>query len=170
MAIPEILECLTYKMSIKNNKPSGNSNWNQGYYNPVYPNKYVGKGPIIYRSSWELKFMKMCDNREDIVFWSSEPVEIKYWSSLDNKEHSYFPDFYIKVKKNEGFEETLIEIKPEEQIKKPQPPTKNSQQALKNYKFLAEQFIKNRDKYKYAKEWAKSRGWRFVVMTEKSLK
>ena len=112
----------------------------------------------------------MCDNREDIVKWASEPVEIKYWSSLDNKEHSYFPDFYIKVKKESGYEETLVEIKPEEHLKKPAPPTKRSQQALKNYKFLAEQFIKNRDKYKYANEYAKSRGFRFVVMTEKSLK
>ena len=67
-------------MSIKNVKPTKNSGFNQGYFNPVYPEKYAGKPPIIYRSSWELKFMKMCDNREDIVKWSSEPVEIKYWS------------------------------------------------------------------------------------------
>lgn len=157
-------------MSIKNVRPTKNSGFNQGYYNPVYPEKYAGNPPIIYRSSWELKFMKMCDNREDIVLWSSEPVEIKYWSSIDKKEHSYFPDFYIKVKKEDGFEESLIEIKPESHIKKPEPPTKNSKQALKNYKFLAEQYIKNRDKYKYAQEWSKSRGFRFVVMTEKSLK
>ena len=157
-------------MSIKNVKPTKNSGFNQGYFNPVYPEKYAGKPPIIYRSSWELKFMKMCDNREDIVKWSSEPVEIKYWSSMDKKEHAYFPDFYIKVKKENGFEESLIEIKPESHLIKPRPPTKNSKQALKNYKFLAEQYIKNRDKYRYAKEWAESRGFRFVVMTEKSLK
>jgi len=157
-------------MSIKNVKPTKNSGYNQGYYNPLNPDKYAGKPPIIYRSSWELKFMKMCDVREDIIKWASEPVEIKYWSSLDNKEHSYFPDFYIKVKKENGFEESLVEIKPESHLKKPAPPTKNSKQALKNYKFLAEQFIKNRDKYKYATEWAKDRGFRFVVMTEKSLK
>ena len=77
---------------------------------------------------------------------------------------------HIKVKKETGFEESLIEIKPESHIVKPEPPTKNSKQALKNYKFLAEQYVKNRDKYKYAQEWSKSRGFRFVVMTEKSLK
>tara|TARA_B100001287_G_scaffold246423_1_gene224360 strand:+ start:863 stop:1336 length:474 start_codon:yes stop_codon:yes gene_type:complete len=157
-------------MSIKDVKPTNNSGYNQGYYNPLYPKKYAGKPPIIYRSSWELKFMKMCDNREDIVKWASEPVEIKYWSSIDKKEHKYFPDFYIKVKKKDGYEESLIEIKPSSHLKKPAPPTKNSKQALKNYKFLAEQFVKNRDKYRYAKEWAQSRGFRFVVMTEKSLK
>ena len=157
-------------MSIKNVKPTKNSGYNQGYYNPIYPDKYAGTPPIIYRSSWELKFMKMCDNREDIVKWASEPVEVKYWSSIDKKEHSYYPDFYIKVKKESGFEESLVEIKPEQQLIKPEPPKKNSKQALKNYKFLAEQFVKNRDKYKYANEYAKSRGFRFVVMTEKSLK
>ena len=87
-------------MSIKNVRPTKNSGFNQGYYNPVYPEKYAGNPPIIYRSSWELKFMKMCDNREDIVLWSSEPVEIKYWRSRDKKEHSYFPYYYIKVKIN----------------------------------------------------------------------
>ena len=77
--------------------------------------------------------MKMCDNRDDIVLWASETVEIKYWSTVDKKERSYFPDFYIIVKKESGFEESLIEIKPEEQIKKPQPPTKNSKQAETEY-------------------------------------
>ena len=76
-------------MSIKNVRPTKNSGFNQGYYNPLYPKKYAGNPPIIYRSSWELKFMKMCDNREDIVLWASEPVEIKYWSSMDKREHSY---------------------------------------------------------------------------------
>lgn len=158
-------------MSIKNVKPTKNSGFNQGYFNPTYPQKYLGKPPIIYRSSWERKFMIMCDTRDDVVGWSSEPVEIKYWSTLDSKVRKYYPDFYMKVQKGEGiFEEFLVEIKPSEQLKKPKPPTKNSKKALKSYKFLAEQFVINRDKYKYAKEWAEGRGWRFIVLTEKSLK
>jgi hypothetical protein len=35
---------------------------------------------------------------------------------------------------------------------------------------LVEQYVKNRDKYTYAKAWAVNRGWRFIVLTEKSLK
>lgn len=158
-------------MSIKNVKPTKNSGFSQGYYNPIYPEKYLGKPPIIYRSSWERKFMIMCDNRDDVVGWSSEPVVIKYWSTLDSKERKYYPDFYMKVDKGDGkYEEFLIEIKPSEQIKKPKPPDVNSKKALKSYKFLAEQFVINRDKYKYAKKWAEDRGWRFIVLTEKSLK
>jgi len=157
-------------MSIKNVKPTKNSGFVQGYFNPKNPDKYKGKTPIIYRSSWERKFMIMCDTKEEVVIWSSEPVEIKYWSSLDNKEHKYYPDFYMKVKKGEVFEEYLVEIKPEAQIRKPEPPKKNSKKALKSYKFLAEQYIKNRNKYVYAKQWAEERGWKFIVLTENSLK
>jgi hypothetical protein len=157
-------------MSIKNLKPTGNSGFVQGYFNPTNPDKYIGPSPIIYRSSWERKFMIMCDTKDSVVKWSSEPVEIKYIWSADKREHKYYPDFYMKTKTDEGFEEFLIEVKPEAQIKKPQPPKKRSQKALKSYKFLAEQFIKNRDKYAYAKAWAENRGWRFVVLTEKTLK
>jgi hypothetical protein len=157
-------------MSIKNLKPSKNSGFNQGYFTPKYPSKYLGKTPIIYRSSWERKFMNMCDLREDVIAWSSEPVEIKYWSTMDNKERKYYPDFYMKVSRGDNqFEEFLVEIKPADQVKKPTPPKKNSKKALDSYKFLAEQFVKNRDKYKYAKKWANERGWRFIVLTENSL-
>lgn len=157
-------------MSIKNVKPTKNSGFNQGYFNPKNPEKYLGKSPIIYRSSWEKKFMIMCDLRDDVINWSSEPVEIKYWSTLDKKERKYYPDFYMKVLKGDNFEEFLVEIKPSEQLKKPLMPTKSSAKALKSYKFLAEQFVINKDKYKYAKKWAEDRGWRFIVLTEKSLK
>ena len=157
-------------MSIKNLQPNKNSGFIQGYYNPKNPEKYIGPTPIRYRSSWERKFMIMCDTKDNVVKWSSEPVEIKYIWSFDKREHKYYPDFYMKTKTEDGFEEFLVEIKPEAQIKKPSPPTKKSQKALKSYKFLAEQFIKNRDKYAYAKSWAENRGWRFIVLTEKTLK
>lgn len=159
-------------MSIKNLSPSHKSDFQQGYYRPLNPHKYIGsEKSIIYRSSWEKKFMIKCDNREDVLFWSSEPVCIKYFSTWDNKYHNYYPDFYMKVQKQNGkVEEFLVEIKPHQQIQKPRPPKKRSKKALENYRFLAEQYIKNRDKYNYAKKWAENRDWRFIVMTEKSLK
>jgi hypothetical protein len=157
-------------MSIKKVKPNKKSGFIQGYFNPTNPTKYIGPTPIIYRSSWERKFMIMCDTKEKVIVWSSEPVQIKYMSSIDHKEHTYHPDFYMKVKGEEGVEEFLVEIKPEAQIRKPEPPKKNSRKALESYRYLAEQFIRNRDKYAYAKVWAADRGWRFIVLTEKSLK
>ena len=157
-------------MSIKNVKPTNNSGFVQGYYIPTKPEKYIGPTPIIYRSSWERKFMIMCDTKDNVVKWASEPVEIKYIWSFDKREHKYYPDFYMKTKTEEGFEEFLVEIKPEAQIRKPEPPKKRSKGAIKSYKFLAEQYVKNMDKYKYAKAWSENRGWRFIVLTEKSLK
>ena len=159
-------------MSIKNLKPSDNSGFVQGYFEPQNPDRYIGPTPIIYRSSWERKFMIMCDTKDNVLKWSSEPVAIKYRSTMDKREHTYYPDFYMKTAgtDEEGPTEWLVEIKPEAQIKKPRPPLKKSQKALKSYKFLAEQYIKNRDKYAYANAWCENRGWRFIVLTEKTLK
>jgi len=158
-------------MSIKRVKPTQKSGFVQGYFTPTNLAKYVGPQPIIYRSSWERKFMMWCDRNENVIMWSSEPIQIPYWSKLHSKQRNYFPDFYIKILKNDGsIGHMIIEIKPEAQIKKPKPPTTNSQKALKNYKFLAEQYVINRDKYIAAQQFANERGWKFAVMTEKSLK
>jgi hypothetical protein len=114
----------------------------------------------------------MCDNKESVLKWSSEPVTIKYKWSKDGKEHKYYPDFYMKTEgeNDEAPVEWLVEIKPEAQIKKPLPPKTKSKKALNSYKFLAEAYIKNRDKYAYANAWCENRGWRFIVLTEKTLK
>jgi hypothetical protein len=158
-------------MSIKRVKPTKKSGYVQGYYNPINRDKYVGPEPIIFRSSWERKFMIWCDKNERVIRWSSEPVEIMYWSSIQKKARTYNPDFYITVEQNDGSHaQMLVEVKPESHIKKPQPPKTNSHKAVENYKYLAEQYITNRDKYVAAQKYANDRGWKFVVMTENSLK
>lgn len=158
-------------MSIKKLKPTKNSGFNQGYFNPKNPEKYIGPIPIIYRSSWEYKFMIWCDTNDKVITWSSEPVEIKYWSRQDSKDHKYYPDFYFKQLKQDGtHEQYIVEIKPKDQITKPKPPTKNSAKALKSYKFLAEQYVKNMDKYKAAIEYCDGFGYKFIVLTEDTIK
>lgn len=157
-------------MSIKKVKPTKNSGFKQGYFKPQYPNKYVGNGDIIFRSSWEYKFMVWCDNHDGVVLWSSEPVFVNYISRQDNKVHKYYPDFYFKAKQGDGtFKEYLVEIKPKAQIQKPQMPKKTSKKALESYKFLCEAYIKNLDKYRAAKEYCKNRGWNFIVLTEDTI-
>ena len=157
-------------MSIKNVKPTSNSNFNQGYFKPKNPEKYIGPTPIIYRSSWERKFCIWCDENDKVLKWSSEPVEIKYWFRKDNKAHRYYPDFYFKQLKQDGNAiEYLVEIKPKSQITKPKPPKKNSRKALESYKFLAEQYVKNMDKYNAAKEYCQNRNWQFIVLTEDTI-
>jgi len=158
-------------MSIKNVRPTKKSGFNQGYYNPVNPEKYAGSTPIIYRSSWERKFMIWCDSNPLVLLWSSEPVEIEYLYRKDQKIHTYNPDFYIRVQQDDGkVKEFIVEIKPKQQLMKPEPPKKNSKKAVESYKFLAEQYVKNMDKYVAAKAYCKSREWGFIVLTEDSIK
>ena len=158
-------------MSIKNLKPTKNSGFNQGYFNPKNPQKYAGPMPIIYRSSWEYKFMIWCDINDKVLVWSSEPVEIKYWSRQGNKQRIYHPDFYFRILKVDGTtEDYLAEIKPKAQIQKPTVPVKMSKKALESYKFLAEQYVKNMDKYNAAKQYADERNWKFIVLTEDTIK
>lgn len=157
-------------MSIKNVRPTNKSGFTQGYFKANNPSKYVGPTPIIYRSSWERKFMIWCDSNEKVIMWSSEPIQIEYVSRQDNKKHKYFPDFYMKVLQPDGsIKEFVVEIKPEAQIKKPEPPKKNSKKAIESYRFLAEQYVRNMDKYIAAKAYCINRNWNFIVLTENSI-
>ena len=75
----------------------------QGKFIPKNIHKYRGNyRNIIYRSSWELKFMKYCDERNNVLEWGSEEVVIPYRSPHDDRIHRYFVDFYIKVIDNQG--------------------------------------------------------------------
>ena len=56
------------------------------------------------------------------------------------------------------------------QIQKPTPPKNPTKKSVESYKFLTEQYIKNMDKYNAAKEYAASRYWRFIVLTEDTIK
>ena len=87
----------------------------KGRYRVSYPKKYKGDlKEIVYRSSWELKFMKWCDFNKNVLEWGSETTIIPYRSPVDSKIHRYFVDFYIKVKSKDGkVGKYLVEIKPE---------------------------------------------------------
>jgi hypothetical protein len=154
-------------MNIKNNKPKRNSGFSQGYFPINECKKYIGNGPIIYRSSWERKFCMYCESNPQIVNWSSEPVKIKYINSLDGREHSYFPDYYMKL---DNGDEYLIEIKPSSQLQKPTPPKRKTQKAVENYKYAYEMYITNMCKIQFAENWCNKRGWKFLVVTESFFK
>ena len=81
----------------------------KGVFKPKNPKKYVGdSNNIVYRSSWEKKFMLYCDRNKDIVEWASEEIVIPYVSPVDHRPHRYFPDFYIKVKQHNGGVKKMI--------------------------------------------------------------
>jgi len=63
--------------------------YHQGIFNPKNPNKYKGNpNNIVYRSSWELKFMRYCDLNEKILEWGSEEFFIPYLDPTTNKVYS----------------------------------------------------------------------------------
>ena len=45
----------------------------KGKFKPSFPEKYLGNPTnIIYRSLWELKFLKYCDTNVNILEYASE--------------------------------------------------------------------------------------------------
>jgi len=139
----------------------------KGKFQPAYPKKYKGDPTnIIYRSLWERKFMMYCDLNENIIEWGSEEIALPYRSPLDNRVHRYFPDFYIKVKENNGvIKRYLIEIKPKKQTIEP----KVQKRKTKSYIYEVTEYAKNMAKWKAAEEFCKDRMWEFKVLTEDEL-
>lgn len=139
----------------------------QGRFKPKNPKKYLGDPTnIIYRSGWELKFMRFCDNHPNVIQWGSEEVVIPYISPIDGKVHRYFTDFIVKQLNTMGKKETLIiEVKPKAQTR---PPEKKSR-VTKRYLTEVKTWGVNQAKWKAANEFCKDRDWKFKIVTEDDL-
>ena len=139
----------------------------KGKYRPSHPKKYKGDPTgIVFRSLWERKFMVYCDNNQNVLEWASEEIALPYKSPVDNKFHRYFPDFYMKVKENNGaIKKYIIEVKP---LKQCSPPKKPKRQT-KGYLYEAYEYAKNHAKWQAATSFCKDRQWEFKVITEKEL-
>lgn len=143
------------------------SNTYKGIYRVENVAKYRGDiTQVVYRSSWELRFMKWCDHNSSILEWGSETVIIPYISPVDNRVHRYFVDFYVKVKDSaNNIRKYLIEIKPEKFTKPPIKPKRITK------KFIDEvfQYGVNDAKWKAAFEFCEDRNMKFMILTEKDL-
>ena len=139
----------------------------KGRYQPNNPLKYKGNfRNIIYRSLWELKFMKYCDSNQNILEWGSEEFFIRYISPIDNRAHRYFPDFYIKVRESNGqIKKYVIEIKPKKQCIEP----KVQKRKTKSYIREVCEYAKNQAKWEAARNFCNDRKWEFKVLTENEL-
>lgn len=139
----------------------------KGFFKPKNPNKYKGDpSNIVFRSSWELRFMNYLDAHQDIVLWSSEEFCIPYKSPIDGRVHRYFPDFWLKQHKPDGTTETVVvEIKPHKQT---QPP---ATQTRKTKRYINEVMAwgVNNAKWEAAKRFCESKNWKFVIFTEDHL-
>ena len=144
------------------------SGYRQGKFRPSKPEKYKGDPTnIVYRSSYELKFMQYCDLTESVNEWRSEEFFIPYISPIDNKVHRYFPDFFVKYKDKNGVSRTLVvEIKPQKDLNMPE---QNPKRRTKSWAYRVKTWAVNQAKWKAAKEWCADRKYEFKILTEKEL-
>lgn len=152
----------------------------KGAYKPKNPIKYKGDPTnIIYRSSWELKFMRWCDETSSVIEWSSETVVVPYRSKVDELiekkkklnykiMHRYFVDFYVKLKTKDGtIKRWLVEVKPYSQTKEPVKP--ENAKSSRSYTNALMRWWINDAKWKAAREYAADRNMEFKLITEKEL-
>lgn len=141
--------------------------YHQGRFHPQNPQKYKGDpNNIIYRSSWELRFMRYCDRNNAILEWGSEEFFIPYFDPTTRKVRRYFPDFIVKIKENTGsIKKYLIEVKPKNQTVPPVKGNKKSKTIITE----ALTYEKNVAKWKAAQEWCLDRGLEFKIITEREL-
>ena len=133
--------------------------WQQGIFEPKNPEKYLGKHRPKYRSGWELKFMRVCDNHPSIVAWASESHRIPYYNPIKKKNTVYVPDFFVVYEDKEGVRRAeFIEIKPSKQIIGA---ARSQEQKL--------QAVINEAKWQAAKAFASKQGVGFRVLTENEL-
>ena len=139
----------------------------KGKFRPKNPDKYKGNPTnIIYRSLWELRFMRHLDTHPSILQWASEEVIIPYVSPIDNRVHRYFPDFWVKMKDKTGVINTmLVEIKPYNQVKEPVRQDKITRRYINEIKTYGI----NSARWKAAEKYCLDKKWQFKILTEKDL-
>lgn len=139
----------------------------KGKFKPKNPGKYKGDvSNIVYRSFWELKFMRYLDSHPDILEWASEEIVIPYYSPVDKRMHRYFPDFWVRMLSTDKQINTmLIEIKPDRQTRQPVQKDKITRRYITELKTYGV----NTAKWQAAKKFCDENNWHFKVLTEKEL-
>jgi hypothetical protein len=146
-------------------KKKRTSQFKQGVFNCINKQKYKGTYPILYRSSYEIRFMRWADMNPSVLSWGSESVIIPYHNPLTGRTSRYFVDFNLTLKdKNGAIRKFLVEIKPAVQTIPPKP-SRNTKALLRRQA----EYVKNRAKWDAAKQFAVKKDSEFVILTEKHL-
>jgi hypothetical protein len=133
----------------------------QNRYNIKNPEKYLGNKVPFYRSSWEWRFMKFCDEHSSIVKWGSEVIKIPYRNPFTGKYTVYVPDFFISyVDANNVQHNELIEVKPLNQTS-----LKEAKRSRRNQAYA----VLNEAKWAAAKAYCKQSGIQFRIITENDI-
>lgn len=145
-------------MNIKQLKPSQKSRYKQGYIDPRSCKKLfesMSRDRIIYRSSYELKFITWLENSKQVKGWGSECIRIPYFWT-DGTTHSYYPDYFVEFVDGTKM---VVEIKPHNQTQRP----------VNENCWAHKEYMKNMCKWKAAIEFCKAKGYVFKVLTEKTI-
>lgn len=145
-------------MGIKDFKPIKDGRYSQGYINPssckkIFPQMKTEK--IIYRSSYERKFIAWLENSEQVKNWGSECIRIPYLY-IDGKMHSYYPDYFVEMVDGTKM---VVEIKPSSQTKRP----------VNENTWVGKEYRKNMCKWKATMEFCQAKGYKFKIITEKTI-
>lgn len=134
--------------------------YSQGEYTPVNASKYVGKSPIVYRSSWELSTFRVLDAHPNVTQWASESISIPYMHPLTGKWTFYIPDLLVVFTDKDGKKRAeLIEIKPAKEAYDDKAKSKRDKAVL----------AVNKAKWAAAMAWCHKNGLTFRVLTEEQL-
>lgn len=145
-------------------------NYKQNFYEVINEEKYVGGEAPFFRSGLEERMMYYLDHNKNVIKWCYERVIVPYISPIDNKAHRYFVDFFAKVKDMNGdIINFLMEVKPFEQTLPPRKPKTKRKKSQIRYQIELKTYMINQAKWKFASEYARKKGWEFVVVTEKDI-
>lgn len=168
-----------------NNRGNNKINYKQGEIpfenlSEACLNKKLGI-PVIYRSSYELKFIEYLEGAVQtgkVKRWGSEITAIPYYDSK-GKKHRYFPDFYVELYENydspDGLNENkvlkkiLIEIKPKNQTKAIAEQLSGKNLSLRSRKYLTNTYDINTRKWRAAYDLCQQKGIEFKIITENTI-
>ena len=145
--------------NIKSLRPSKNSRYQQGYIDSASCKKLfpqLSHDKIIYRSSYEKKFIGWLENSPTVKYWGSECLKIPYYYVRDQKTHTYYPDYFIEMTDGRCM---VVEIKPSSQTVKP----------INENSWVAKEYLKNMCKWKATMEFCQKKGYKFKILTEKTI-
>lgn len=144
--------------NIKSLKPKKNSRYTQGYINnksckKLFPN--ISHEPIIYRSSYERKFIAWLESSSKVKYWGSEIIKIPY-TYIDGTQHNYYPDYVVEMVDGTKY---IIEIKPKNQTTKP----------INENSWAWKEYSKNICKWTETQRFCDLRGIKFKILTEETI-
>jgi len=150
-------------MNLKNRKLRKN----EKNFIPNNIEKYVGRYPIICRSSWEYRYCQWLDVNPAVLEWSSEGHCIRYVDPYQpQNKRRYIPDYYVCMNTGNGKKRFIVEIKPERDLL---PPPRNTKKSKRTIQMMETAYNVNMAKFKAAEEYCRKMGYTFKILTEKQL-